>query len=259
MSFAAKFALLPLIVLWLWVLPRSQTEVVGAEAEAAVVLDDQSTAAESLADAFDTRIEPIDIGSTTTTTTTTTTNLIESATEAGEADAGQVIAPRPLASIPVPSTVTTTVPPAETLPIGQLALDRLSIDWQAMFPTWRIEFTGPREGLRALTYPRERIIELFVRADDTPETLHRVLAHELGHVIDVELNNDEDRARWVQQRGLASDVPWWPSAAAPDFATGAGDFAEAFAVMESGVVSRSTVGSQPTAADLVLLRELMQG
>lgn len=98
-----------------------------------------------------------------------------------------------------------------------------------------------------------------MRPDDTVEVLHRVFAHELGHVIDVELNSNEDRQRWIDQRGIADSAPWWPSAESPDFATGAGDFAEAFAVLETGITTRSTIGAQPTAADLTLLRELMAG
>ena len=135
----------------------------------------------------------------------------------------------------------------------------MSFDWRITFPAWRVEFLGPREGLRALTYPSEKKIEIFVRADDTAETLHRVFAHELGHVFDVELNDDADRARWAAQRDLPASAPWWPSAAAPDFATGAGDFAEAFAVWETGVMTRSSIGDQPTSDDLALLLELMRG
>ena len=197
----------------------------------------------------------------------TATTLAPRATQidaAPTSDASTSSQPQTTAAAPTSSIVETTGAPEPpvalaSVPIGQLALDRMSFDWRIMFPVWRVEFLGPREGLRALTYPSEKRIEIFVRSDDTPETIHRVFAHELGHVIDVELNNDADRARWVEQRNLPADAPWWPSAAAPDFATGAGDFAEAFAVMETGVVSRSSIGDQPTVDDLLLLQELMRG
>ena len=100
---------------------------------------------------------------------------------------------------------------------------------------------------------------MFVRDTDTASTLHRVLAHEIGHVIDVEWNSEDDRARWLEQRGLPGSTRWWPNAEAPDFATGAGDFAEAFAVLETGITTRSTLAGQPTREDLDLLRELSQG
>lgn len=151
--------------------------------------------------------------------------------------------------------------PAPTLADRSLAdeaLDRVSFDWRSAFPEWQVEFRGPRDGLRALTYPAERRIEIFIRPTDTAATLHRVFAHELGHVVDVELNSDTDRARWLDERDIAQDTPWWPSAQAPDFATGAGDFAEAFAVWETGVSTRSTIGDQPGSRDVDLLRELSQ-
>lgn len=150
-------------------------------------------------------------------------------------------------------------PTSAALPVGEQALALVSFDWQERFPNWQVEFRGERDGFRALTYPAERRIEVFIRPSDTPETLHRVFAHELGHVIDVELNSDEDRERWLATRGIDRDAPWWPSASSPDFDTGAGDFAEAFAVWETGVSSRSTIGRQPDIADLELLRELAVG
>ena len=154
-----------------------------------------------------------------------------------------------------------TVPPiamssVDELSMGDQALLRISYPWRERFPEWTVTFRGPRTGLRALTYPSDKHIDIFVRSSDTVESLHRVFAHELGHVIDVELNSQDDRDRWRAQRDTAESVPWWPSEAAPDFATGAGDFAEAFAVWETGIVTRSTVAGQPTADDLAVLAEL---
>ena len=156
------------------------------------------------------------------------------------------------ASSTVAPTTTSTLP----LSIEEQALALVRYDWQAAFPELRIEFLGPRAGLRALTYPAEHRIEIFVRDSDTTGSLHRVLAHELGHVIDVERNSPDDRDRWLEQRGLAASTNWWPNESAPDFATGAGDFAEAFAVWETGVQTQSTLAGQPDADDLALLKEL---
>jgi hypothetical protein len=159
-----------------------------------------------------------------------------------------------LPAAPTTVPVTTTTLPADR---GEAALALMRFDWRTQFPDLRIEFLGPRNGLRALTYPAEHRIEIFVRDSDTPATLHRVLSHEMGHVIDVELNSPEERDRWLVERGIADSVVWWPSASAPDFATGAGDFAEAFAVWETGVQTQSTLAGQPDAGDLALLIELM--
>lgn len=183
-----------------------------------------------------------------TTSSTPPTTIVTPSTSLEGAVGPSSVTPSTLA----PAT-TTVAPPAS---IEEQALALVRYDWQAMFPNLQIDFLGPRNGLRALTYPAEHRIEIFVRDSDTAASLHRVLAHELGHVIDVELNSPDDRDRWLAQRGLAGSTTWWPNESAPDFATGAGDFAEAFAVWETGVQTQSTLAGQPDDADLALLREL---
>jgi hypothetical protein len=108
-----------------------------------------------------------------------------------------------------------------------------------------------------MTFPQQRLIEIYVRDTDTPSGLARVVAHEIGHAIDVQHNDAAKRARWRAARGAAPTVPWWPSEAADDFATLAGDFAEAFAVWQLGVESRSTLGETPTPDQLAVLASLV--
>ena len=284
MTGATKLALLPLVVLWLWALPRDQpsTDVAAALVTAAVDVGDSdpefdaetSTSTASTSTVFtDTSVVGVVEDPTATTELRAAAPVVDTApaSDTSSTSESPTTAPETTSAPATTSSIVTTSsavdsatgarPPEAlaTVPIGQLALDRMSFDWRITFPAWRVEFLGPREGLRALTYPSEKKIEIFVRADDTAETLHRVFAHELGHVFDVELNDDADRARWAAQRDLPASAPWWPSAAAPDFATGAGDFAEAFAVWETGVMTRSSIGDQPTSDDLALLLELMRG
>lgn len=274
MTRAGKIALLPLIVLWLWALPRDapDVEVAGALQVPVDEVADGEPTSEALADAVDETPASTSVSTTSETSTTSqTATRVETSTTVSSTTATTttvVEGVQPAASVAETSTTaarapTTTVAPPSTNnsppPIGVEALALVSFDWQSRFPGWQVKFRGERSGIRALTYPHDRLVEIFVRDSDTPQTLHRVFAHELGHVVDVVLNNDADRQRWAEQRNLPEGTPWWPSAEAPDFHTGAGDFAEAFAVMESGVVSRSTVGSQPTAQDLELLRDLMRG
>lgn len=140
------------------------------------------------------------------------------------------------------------------------ALESIEFDWRSHLPDWTIEFVpatgGPAAGF---TWTRERRIEVFTRPDDEPERLARVLAHELGHAIDVELNTPADRERWVIQRGLHG-IPWWPDSARRDFATGAGDFAEVVASWLTGDADfRSEVGRLPTSEDLALVEQLARG
>lgn len=275
----------------LWLVPsdRPNTEVAGAVEVASLADAAPTTATQSSVDSQPSVTEPASTVSPPTTLAAVTSTAAAAETTVLDTTTAVVTPPTIAATTPdsgsgnsltidtpagvppatdTPTTATpttvapTTVAPTTTLSsltLGEQALQRVSFDWRAAFPTWDVQFLGPRNGIRALTYPGERRIEIFVRSSDTAATLHRVFAHELGHVIDVERNSDDDRGRWLEQRGLAGSTRWWPNAEAPDFATGAGDFAEAFAVWETGVTTRSTLAGQPTRADLDLLRELSQG
>ena len=230
-----KALVVPVLALAVWAFPSDQPEVAVAGA--------------------------IEVAPEIVTTSVATDVGLESASSIFEPLADATPRSAPTTTAPAPSVTTEAVVSTTTAPLslGQQALERVTFDWRTPFPTWRVEFRGARDGIRALTYPAERRIEIFIRLTDTATSLHRVFAHELGHVIDVEMNSDRDRDRWLDQRTIPRATPWWPTAESPDFATGAGDFAEAFAVWETGVSTRSTIGDQPDSADVELLIELAQG
>jgi hypothetical protein len=230
-----KALVVPVLALAVWAFPSDQPEVAVAGA--------------------------IEVAPEIVTTSVATDVGLESASSIFEPLADATPRSAPTTTAPAPSVTTEAVVSTTTAPLslGQQALERVTFDWRTPFPTWRVEFRGARDGIRALTYPAERRIEIFIRPTDTVTSLHRVFAHELGHVIDVEMNSDGDRDRWLDQRTIPRATPWWPTAESPDFATGAGDFAEAFAVWETGVSTRSTIGDQPDSADVELLIELAQG
>ncbi|MGI9607806.1 MAG: hypothetical protein ACR2P0_16885 [Acidimicrobiales bacterium] len=115
--------------------------------------------------------------------------------------------------------------PAE---IGAVAEALLPFDWKATLPGWTITYMGPRDGYRGLTFPYDTSIEMYVRPGDSPEFVAGILAHELGHAIDVTHLDGDDRDAWLEARDR-TDAQWWPDAFASDFETGAGDFAEGFA------------------------------
>ncbi len=109
------------------------------------------------------------------------------------------------------------------------------------------------------TYVDEQRIEIFVRDDMSDALLAHVIAHELGHAVDVTLNTGEDRSSWATARGIEA-VQWWPGSGVTDFSTGAGDFAESFAAWQVGTANyRSAVASAPSAEQLALLASLATG
>ncbi len=130
---------------------------------------------------------------------------------------------------------------------GAQALSRISYQWEDKLRGWSIHFHSPKIGFLGLTWPGDRRIDVYVRSDQSDTLLAHVVAHEIGHAIDVSLNSGSDRATWASARGI-SWARWWPSAAASDFSTGAGDFAEAFAFTQIGSYTyfRSNLGGAPT-------------
>jgi len=164
--------------------------------------------------------------------------------------------------------VTTTPPPPTTAPPpaqptsldarGQAALASISYPWQSQLPGWQIRFHPGIDGAYGYTLTDESIIDIYIRDGQSDQLLAHVVAHEIGHAVDVTLNDSTDRDRWQQTRGI--DAQWWPDNRASDFATGAGDFAESFAAWQVGTASfRSQLGGPPTADQLAVLADLASG
>lgn len=134
----------------------------------------------------------------------------------------------------------------------------LPFDWQEILPNWEINYLAQNDSFRGLTYPYDATIEIFVRDTDTPESLAPILAHEIGHAVDVSFMSGSDREAWLEERGI-QDAPWWADAFASDFQSGAGDFAEAFAALATGDQSSSQIADHPTEEQLEFLSELLEG
>lgn len=144
--------------------------------------------------------------------------------------------------------------------LGRGALAEIDYPWASRLPQWSIEFKRGNTDVAGYTWSRQERIEVFVRPGDDMATVARVLAHELGHAIDVAHNNASERRQWMDQRGAADDSPWWPYNGAADFDTGAGDFAEVFTAWQLGIDDfRSRLAGPPTADDLQLLERLASG
>lgn len=140
--------------------------------------------------------------------------------------------------------------------LGPLALAAIDYPWGSQLRGWTITFVDGEGQVAGYTWSQESRIEVFVRPGDDVAAVTRVLAHELGHAIDVSLNDTDERNRWLAQRGAVA-VAWWPTSGAADFETGAGDFAEVFAAWQVGDSDfRSRVAETPSPEDLTLLEQL---
>lgn len=135
------------------------------------------------------------------------------------------------------------------------ALNLIAYPWPAVLTGWTVEFMPARYDVHGLTFTYDRRIEVYVRPTDDAASLARVLAHELGHAVDLTMNDAEDRDRWLSQRAKPT-APWWPGDGVSDFGTGAGDFAECFATWQVASVSLSEIAGPCTPADLQLVAEL---
>ncbi len=168
--------------------------------------------------------------------------------------------PKPSTTTTRPTTTTTQVPttppPPSARDRGEAALAGYSYNWQAGLPGWEVSFHPGRKGVLGYTFVQEKKIEIYVRTEMSDPLLAHVIAHEIGHAIDVSKNTGDDRRRWQELRGI-SDKSWWPGNGATDFSTGAGDFAESFAAWQVGTASfRSTLGPPPNGVANALMAEL---
>lgn len=172
----------------------------------------------------------------------------------------------PEANLPPPTLYPTTTVAATTAPPrseserrGHAALAQLSYDWQARLPGWEIDFLPGRSGVIGLTFVSKQHIEVYVRSNMSDSLLAHVVAHELGHAVDVTLNTGPEREAWQHIRGIGSAV-WWPGDGATDFSTGAGDFAESFAYWQlPSSHFRSNLSGPPDQPELDLMAELATG
>lgn len=128
--------------------------------------------------------------------------------------------------------------------------------WQDELPGWKVEFLRGTGNIAGYTWSQEQRIEVFVRPGATSADLARIFAHELGHAVDVTKNSGDERRAWLAARGI-ENAAWWPGNGLADFSTGAGDFAEAFAVWQIGPDDyRGELGPPPTSEQLELLEAL---
>lgn len=161
--------------------------------------------------------------------------------------------PPPVAPLPVPTPAAPPTPPPEVVG-GPEVLAGLDYPWQRL--GFSISFLPARRGILGATLIDERRIEIYVRPGQSRRQLAHVIAHELGHAVDLTYGNDQRREEWKRVRGIDPALDWWGCFGCTDYATPAGDFAEVFAYWlagpESGFSGR-LVGP-PLLADMHLLQ-----
>jgi hypothetical protein len=115
---------------------------------------------------------------------------------------------------------------------------------------YRILFESAQPGMQGRTSPRRLgTIEIYVRPSVSANDLAHVIAHEIGHAVDLVYGNDQRRSLWLQLRGVGPQA-WFPCSMCDDFSTPAGDFAETFAYWQLHDYSRSRLAPLPTPAQL---------
>lgn len=132
-------------------------------------------------------------------------------------------------------------------------------NWPAVLPGWRIERREPRSGLLGLTFVLERRIEIYPRLGEDLQHQAYVIAHELGHAVDLERVSPFERAIWASNRGYGL-FGWFPAEGVSDFESGAGDFAESFAytLVPCAHCWSSELGDPPTTAEQGLMGALIR-
>jgi len=165
-------------------------------------------------------------------------------------------APAPPPQVAAPPSTLAPPPPEPSTPEARIsaALARISYPWQQL--GYRIVFLGPQPGISGRTSPRSMgFIDIYVRPDENVDTLAHVIAHELGHAVDLTYGNDQRRALWERLRGITAQS-WFTCSMCQDFSTPAGDFAETFAFWQLHDYSRSQLAPAPTPTELSQLAPL---
>jgi hypothetical protein len=165
-------------------------------------------------------------------------------------------APAAPAASPVVAAPTTTAaaPPATTAApslhergAAALALVPFPVEQTG----YELIFEGHRDGYLGLTSTVNKTITIYIRPSQTTREIAKVIAHEVGHAVDVEFTSETERLLYRQIRGI-DGRSWYPDCSGcTDYDSPAGDFAETFAMAMVGDVNfLSTVAAPPTPSQI---------
>ena len=143
---------------------------------------------------------------------------------------------------------------AERQRIGAAAMALVSFDPARV--GYAVTFAPGRVGLRAQTDRSARAITVYLRDGDAPHVVAHDVAHELGHAFDMARMDDAARMSFLAARGVPGAA--WNPTGASDYAAGAGDFAEVFALCFSASPDfRSELAPRPENPCELLPREVL--
>jgi hypothetical protein len=141
---------------------------------------------------------------------------------------------------------------AGSLDRAAAVLAQIDYPWEEL--GFELRFLPPRDGIRGMTFPDRRRIELYVRLSDPLARTAHDLAHEIGHAVDLTVMDRSRRGEWAERRGYDRSTPWWPCPRCEDRGTGAGDYAEVFALWQvGGRYFSSQLAPAPSADELAEL------
>ncbi len=166
----------------------------------------------------------------------------------------------PLRTAPaVASADLAEVPAGDTVALSERAQAveaAIGWDFRSALPAWRVVHADTHPNWRGVTNTIERTVTLFDRPATSIDEAAAVLAHELGHAVDIDMLDDADRRTWLELRSI--DTGWWAGEAQADFDVGAGDFAEAVAAYLLDSPTRSPHGDY-TDEQLAFVAQLIPG
>lgn len=138
------------------------------------------------------------------------------------------------------------------------ALSKIAWPWETLAYEYRFE--GPRKGLLGKVNFGTKVITTYVRNCQTTDQLAHVVAHEVGHALDLKSLTNEDRKRWLELRGIPAETEWYPGCFCSDYRFGSGDFAEVFAylVAPHALKFESKLGKPPAPEQTEQLREFFR-
>jgi hypothetical protein len=111
---------------------------------------------------------------------------------------------------------------------------------------YRLVAAPPRAGVRAQIDRSSRTITVFVSPADALHRIAHDVAHELGHAYDDRRMTPALRRGYLRRRGVPGSA-WWPGGRFSDLRSGAGDFAEVFALCHAPSPEfRSRLAPRPT-------------